>query len=292
MTTLTILISALLLVVLTPSEALAWGPATHVFLSGSVLGGLAGVAPVLVRFLGRYRRDFYQGSVWADVLLGKRWADRRLHSHSWEVGRALLDRSRNDPQRAFALGYLGHLAADTVAHGHFIPRKLLLSRMTENIGHFYWELRADGLLSRGNWDEVEFRVGGVSHHNRDLLEDVLQPTFFSFETNRLLFGGQLASYRIETWHDLFTTAERNARRPLSGPLIKNYHEASLQRMARILNDPADPQILALDPTGGHLMRTSVETRRHLSRLIRSGEMGKEVLFQVADSLQTGLHSRV
>jgi hypothetical protein len=288
----TILISAVLLILFQPADALAWGPATHVFLSGSVLGGLTGVAPALVRFLSRFRKDFYQGSVWADVLLGKRWADRRLHSHSWEVGQALLEESHTDGQRAFSLGYLGHLAADTVAHGHFIPRKLMLSRMTENLGHFYWELRADGLLSRSEWEEVEYRVGVVSAHNRELLEEVLKPTFFSFETNRLLFEGQLASYRLERLHALVLAAERNARFPLSGITISGYHQASLERMIRILLDPSDPRLVAIDPTGGRLMRTSVETRRNLRRLIRSGDLSEEVLFQVADRLRPGVHSNV
>jgi hypothetical protein len=288
----TIILSVLLLILLNPSDAQAWGPATHVFLSGSLLGGVAGVAPALIRFLSRFRRDFYQGSVWADVLLGKRWADRRLHSHSWEVGQALLDRSRTDGQRAFSLGYLGHLAADTIAHGHFIPRKLLLSRLTENLGHFYWELRADGLLSRRVWDEVEYRVGAVSLQNRELLEEVLKPTFFSFETNRLLFEGQLASYRLERLHALVLAVERNARLPLSGITISGYHKASLARMTRILHDPSDPLLVAIDPTGGRLMRTSVETRRNLRRLIRSGDLDEGVLFQVADRLRPGVHSNM
>jgi hypothetical protein len=279
---------ALLWVLALPSDALAWGPATHVFLSSSLLAGASGLGPALLAFLRRHRKDFYEGSVWADVLLAKKYADRGLHSHSWSMGHSLLDRADSDRQWAFALGYLGHLAADTVAHGHYIPRKLLLSRLPENLGHFYWELRADGLLDRTWWDQVEFRVSGVSSENRELLRDVLEPTVFSFQTNRFLFEGQLASYRLDRWYRLMALAERWARMPIRGNRMEIYHEESLARMSMILKDPFDATLLSLDPTGGARLRWSVETRRELRRLIRSGTLGGETLYSVAHELMSNL----
>ena len=282
------LLIALLWVLFLPSDALAWGPATHIYLSGSVLAGAAGLGPALLAFLRRHRRDFYEGSVWADVLLAKKYADRGLHSHSWSMGHALLDRAGTDRQWAFALGYLGHLAADTVAHEHFIPRKLLLSRMPESLGHFYWELRADGLLDRQWWDQVELRVAGVSSENSGLLRDVLEPTVFSFETNRILFEGQLASYRLGRWYRLMVIAERRARLPIRGTRMEAYHEESLARMSMIMKDPWDTMLLSLDPTGGARLRWSMETRRELRRHIRLGSMVGEALNSAAHGLVSNL----
>jgi len=282
------LLIALFWVLALPSDALAWGPATHIYLSGSLLAGAAGLGPALLAFLRRHRRDFYEGSVWADVLLAKKYADRGLHSHSWSMGHALLDRAGTDRQWAFALGYLGHLAADTVAHEHFVPRKLLLSRMPESIGHFYWELRADGLLDRQWWDQVELRVAGVSSENGYLLREVLEPTVFSFETNRFLFEGQLASYRLGRWYRLMALAERRARIPIKGIRMDAYHAESLARMNRIMKDPWDAMLLGLDPTGGARLRWSVETRRELRRLIKLGSLGGETLHSVAHELISNL----
>lgn len=284
------LLIAVLWVITLPADALAWGPATHVFLSGSLLGGAtAGLSPLLLRFLRRHRRDYYEGSVWADVLVGKKHAMHASRCHTWQVGHALLERARDTQQQAFALGYLCHLASDTVAHGHFVPRKLLLTRMPENLGHLYWELRADGLLERNWWYEVEFRVAEVSDGNRRLLEGVLEPTLFSFDANRMLFESQLASYRLDRWYRLVAMAERNARLPLAGERIDAYHQESLGRMARILSDPADPLMMGLDPTGGSLMRRSVETRRSLRRLIRMGDLAEDALRRVAHDLAGRLH---
>jgi hypothetical protein len=279
------LIIAVISILALPGDALAWGPATHVFLSGSLLGGaVTGLSPLLLRFLRRHRRDFYEGGVWADVLVAKKHAFQADHCHSWQVGQSLLDRARQDRQQAFALGYLCHLAADTVAHGHFVPRKLLLTRLPENLGHLYWELRADGLLERDWWYQVELRVAEVSEGNRELLEGVLEPTLFSFDANKFLFEGQLASYRLDSWYRLVALAERNARLPLAGERIEAYQRESLNRMVQILQDPADPMLVDLDPTGGLQMRRSVETRRSLRRLIRTGDLAADALHRVAHDL--------
>jgi len=45
------------------------------------------------------------------------------------------------PLRAFAFGYLAHLAADTVAHNYFVPRQLAVTSSTSSLGHSYWESR-------------------------------------------------------------------------------------------------------------------------------------------------------
>jgi len=273
---------------LSPADAAAWGPATHVFLSGSLLAGAAGLAPAVLDLLRRYRSDFYEGSVWADVVVGKRYAEAAAHCHAWPVAQELFDRSRDDRQRVFALGYLGHLAADTVAHGHFVPMALMLSRMPEQMGHIYWELRADGLLGRSWWDQVEIRVGEASRGNRELLEEVLNPPLFSFEVNRLLFESQLASYRLDRWYRLITRFERFARWPLAGPSMERFHQESIHRMARIVEDPAAPEVIALDPTGGSRLRTSVETRRELRRLIRTGDLSEGAVLRAADGMAHGM----
>ncbi|MFO7767414.1 MAG: zinc dependent phospholipase C family protein [bacterium] len=272
----------------TPAESLAWGPATHIFLSGSLLAGAAGLAPAVLDLLRSYRSDFYEGSVWADVVVGKRFAEAAAHCHAWPVAQELLDRAATDRQRVFALGYLGHLAADTVAHGHFVPRSLMLSRMPEQFGHLYWELRADGLLKRTWWDQVEIRVAEASEENRTLLEEVLRPPLFSFEVNRVLFESQLASYRLDRWYRLITRVEQYARWPLTGPPMERFHRESIRRMVRIVGDPGSPEVTALDPTGGSRPRASVETRRELRRLIRAGDLSEGVVRRAADRMARGM----
>ena len=53
----------------------------------------------------------------------------------------IYDSARDEPLRAFALGYLAHLAADSVAHNYFVPKQLAITSSTSALGHSYWESR-------------------------------------------------------------------------------------------------------------------------------------------------------
>ncbi len=56
------------------------------------------------------------------------------HCHYWHVGQEIHDRRDSDALRAFGLGYLCHLSADTVAHNFYVPRQLLLTSSTAGDG--------------------------------------------------------------------------------------------------------------------------------------------------------------
>ena len=62
--------------------------------------------------------------------IAKKYAAAGRHCHSWPVGFEILDRARDEPLRAFSLGYLAHLAADVVAHNYFVPRQLAITSST------------------------------------------------------------------------------------------------------------------------------------------------------------------
>ena len=53
----------------------------------------------------------------------------------------ILDGAQDDRLRAFGLGYLAHLAADSVAHNYFVPKQLAVTSSTSTLGHSYWESR-------------------------------------------------------------------------------------------------------------------------------------------------------
>ena len=78
---------------------------------------------------------FLYGSVAADISFAKKYAPEGRHCHDWKVGEEILAAAESDAMRAVAYGYLAHLAADTVAHNLFVPRRLLLTSATQGIGH-------------------------------------------------------------------------------------------------------------------------------------------------------------
>src|SRR5439155_1406885 len=77
----------------------------------------------------------------AAASMAKKYAPVGRHCHAWHVGQEIFDLAPSDPLRAFGLGYLSHLAADTIAHNFFVPRQLVLTSSTVALGHSYWESR-------------------------------------------------------------------------------------------------------------------------------------------------------
>ena len=53
------------------------------------------------------------------------------------MGLEIYDKARDEALKSFALGYLAHLAADTVAHNFFVPRYLIIASRTSGVGHSY-----------------------------------------------------------------------------------------------------------------------------------------------------------
>jgi len=107
--------------VLLPSAAYAWTPGTHVFLGEAVMRSLDLLPSAIAELLRAYPYDFLYGSIAADTSIAKKYAPVGRHCHSWTVGLEIYDGAEDDPLRAFALGYLAHLAADAVAHNYFVP---------------------------------------------------------------------------------------------------------------------------------------------------------------------------
>ena len=150
---------ALLAVVLLPDPAWAWG-AGDAHLPGLGAAGLAAPGP--------------RGRAHAHLRVSVRLPVRhpgRGHLAGQEVrarGPPLppLAHRRGDPPsapndrlKAMGLGYLTHLAADTIAHNLFIPRQLVLTSSTAGLGHSYWEARMDTHL-----DERLPRAGAPRGH--------------------------------------------------------------------------------------------------------------------------------
>jgi hypothetical protein len=131
----------MVLVALLPSTAWAWTPGTHVFLGEAVLRSLDLLPSGVAGLLSAFPHDFLYGSIAADTSIAKKYVPVGRHCHSWAVGFEIHEQASDEPLRAFALGYLAHLAADSVAHNYFVPRQLAVTASTAALGHSYWESR-------------------------------------------------------------------------------------------------------------------------------------------------------
>src|SRR3990172_461038 len=137
-------ISVVLAVLMIPSFAFAWGPLTHMYL-GSEIISLGSLLPAgIFALIGKYRHDFLYGNLMADIIIGKKFLPEDKNPHSWDMAMNLFESAETKQQEAFALGYLSHLAADTVAHGKF-------TGVRRNLGHTLVELRADSIIDKRYW---------------------------------------------------------------------------------------------------------------------------------------------
>ncbi len=172
-----------------PESAHAWTPGTHVYLGESLLANLHLLPAATAELLRAFPFDFLYGNIAADSSIAKKYAPVGRHCHYWHVGQEIHDEAKNDSLRAFGLGYLCHLAADTVAHNYFVPRQLVLTASTASVGHAYWESRVETHLgsayARAAKDLIQSDTRQADRH----LARIISPTLFSVGTNRRLFKG-------------------------------------------------------------------------------------------------------
>ena len=247
---------------LTPETLLAWGPGTHVALGEGLLSSLHLIPPAVGALIHRYPIHFLYGSVAADISFGKKYVPAGRHCHAWPVGEEILAEAPTEPLRATAYGYLCHLAADTIAHNFFVPRKLLRTSTTKALGHTYWEMRMDAHVGEDYVSRARRIVMDYDHGAADsLFDEILSHTLFSFQTNRRIFRGMIRIHGNDHWKRVFDQVLKNSRFDLPDPLIQTYMALSYDYMIDYLNHGGGSQAATLDPTGEVHLRLAKKLRR-------------------------------
>ncbi len=249
--------------------AWAWGPLTHVRLAEQVLSQLWLLPAGVAALLARQAREYIFGSIAADVVFAKKLSRIKQICHQWSTGFALLDRAESDAGRAFAYGYLSHLAADTIAHNKFLPLQILSSGTTVTFGHLYWELRADSMLPSGYWMDLRRSLHQRHDEAHDLLADHLTRTLLPYGVNRRIFQriNLLASAR--QWHQTMRLWSRLSRWPLDNETLADFHAESLDRIVSVLEHGASSSVLYDDPNGNSTLAHARRQKRLLRQLRRA-----------------------
>lgn len=228
---------------LVPSAAFAWGPLTHVYL-GSEIYYLGAAIPAVFGLVKKYKQDFLYGNLMADMILAKKYMPLQKHSHNWDIALGLLDSSGTDAERAFSLGYMGHLAADTVAHGKYTAGR-------KSLQHTILEMRADSVIDRSYWFKAIAIDRRVQTRNDAFLEKTLDRVIFSFKTNRRIFKGAVALSCLNKEMVLTDFLYRNLMSSSKNRKLKTLHDESLSRMVDVLQNGRDSEVLKKDPIGSN-----------------------------------------
>lgn len=257
---------AVLAIALFPDPAWAWGPATHIYLGSALLDSLHLVPEAVRTLISAHPFDFLYGNLAADISLAKKYVPEGRHCHHWHIGEEIHESAPNDRLRAMSLGYLSHLAADTIAHNWFIPRQLVLTSSTAGVGHSYWEARMDTHLDDYYRRLARHVVTEHDHSAADaLFDNVLSATLFSFRTNRRIFRGMIRIQDNDRWQSVFGTMLARSRWDLTDGAVHGYLERSFDYVVDYLSRRGEAVCASLDPIGDRNLTLSKQVRRMAMR---------------------------
>jgi zinc dependent phospholipase C len=258
---------AFVLILLWPSDAFAWGPATHIEYGLDVLKNAALLTPFVRRLLLDHQDDFLYGCCAADIVVGKNFAKYVYHCHNWQVGLRVLDAAHTPAQKALSYGFLTHLAADIVAHNFFVPYKTVESFRSLAAKHTYWELRFDRTaLLRPHVSEALRRIGRqrTADHDAFLGENLASASqLFSFATSKQIFNSMMLLSRLKNWQDMIARVAERSALPLPADEAADYRRLVHNAVFAFLIDVEDSRTVKVDPTGARSLLVAKELRREL-----------------------------
>jgi hypothetical protein len=258
---LSVIVIVLIAIAITPATAHAWTPGTHIFLGETIIRSLSLLPSGIAQIIAAFPYDFLYGSIAADTSIAKKYAAAGRHCHSWNVGLEIYEQAGPEPMRAFGLGYLAHLAADTVAHNYFVPHQLAVTSTTAALGHSYWESRIDTHVGE-RFSRRAREIILLDHSASDgHLDRILSPTIFSTPTNRRIFRGMVYVTDTESWQRIFQMVSEKSRWDLPDAEVGKYMVRSYDYIVDLFNrfDSAEP--FGLDPAGLKALRDAKRVRR-------------------------------
>lgn len=262
-------------VFLLPDVACAWGPATHLELGQVILNNTNALAAPVRALLEGFPQDFLYGNISADIIVGKNLVEELKHCHHWKIGFRILKKAESDSQRAFAYGYLSHLAADTVAHNRFIPEMMIRTFTTRTLRHIYWEMRFDALADKSVWQIPKKIVKSIHQDNDRLLGSTIEDAPLSFRTNKTLFSSMLSLQRFNHWHRMLTLLSATSKWKLSHEVKDEYFAVCIKEMTGLLNHVHLAPCVKKDPTGRHSLEAAMQVRKKLKTVQRQGKDWEE-----------------
>lgn len=263
---------AVAVIALFPGDAWAWTPGTHIYLAERILSGATVVPGVVGELIRAFPYDYLYGSIAADTSFAKKYAPAGRHPHAWHVAQEIHDQAESDALKAFGLGYLSHLAADVVAHNHFVPRQLVLSRGPAGVAHAYWEARIERVLGH-RYSREAMDLLRMDHTPADrLLDTVLSPTLFSTPNNRKIFRGMVRIADQRSYQATLRLADDFSGVALTEEDVGRHLQRSEEEIVKMLTD-TDKALRDTDPSGETSLKAARTVRKELLQL-GAGDLGR------------------
>ncbi|MGH9362083.1 MAG: zinc dependent phospholipase C family protein [Thermoanaerobaculia bacterium] len=249
------------------ARGLAWGPGIHIQLTRRVLEQLERrrePAP-LHKVVLAHADAFYYGNIAADIINLKNYGGVKNHCHNWNIEDRLEALARTDLERAFVLGYLCHLAADVIAHNHFIPYHVVHGLPPRLLGHAYWEALADAEVTDEEWDIVaDLRHDRTLHANDKLIWSAVRWKALGHRSYKWIFNNILLLNLRRSWRELIRAARsRRGRHPLDAEFFHHCRTRCVHDMLAVFEREKLSLLKLRDPTGRAALRAARVLRRDL-----------------------------
>jgi hypothetical protein len=255
-----------LLCVLTSDSAWAWGPGTHLHFGLAVMDQLRGLSEGLRGLLTSQTIPFLYGCVSADIVLAKRLGRAMTHCHKWDNGLRLIDEALNPRLRAFAFGYVSHLAADTISHNCYVPSKTIEAYDKGILNHMYWELLFDRKVASPKTTRLFRELAKGDFNDCDeYMESQIPTRIFDFSTNKKIFTQLLMLQGLKQWQKLWSGISRRSDWRLTDREVRHYSQKSMHSVMNFLTHHRESEFVRADPTGQQRLRGAHELKRHYKR---------------------------
>lgn len=289
MTATLILLLALTLCLAGP---LSWGPGNHLEFAHRVYRGRRrSLSSATASLLRREQSAYYYGNIAADIINFKGWGGHRNHCHRWTIVEEMQADATSDAEHAFALGYLSHLAADTIAHNHFVPYHLARYARSKGLGHLYWEMMADREVPITRWNVVSKLKADSELSRLDELVNRLVPRkALSMRTNKLLFNHVLLISERDRWRRGVDRLHGLSSAPLEKAFLERFRRAAVARVRLALQEGGVEKLHHIDTTGKAAQRAAWKARRRVLRSFRNSRSRREEGERMARAFLEGMES--
>jgi len=255
-----------------------WGPGNHLEFARRVYRARRKLLPAqTARLLREERSAYLYGNIAADIINFKGFGGHYNHCHRWTIVRDMQAGAVSDAEHAFALGYLSHLAADTIAHNHYVPYHLARYARSKGLGHLYWEMRADRFVPESRWRLVTALKADRELDALDELVNRFVPRkALSMRTNKLLFNHVLLISERDQWRAGVDRLHSASAAPLEPEFLELFRRAAVGRIRLALRPGGLETLLHLDTNGKEAQAAAWQTRkRALRRLVGSARRERE-----------------
>lgn len=250
--------------VLTATPAFAWGPGVHTALGNVLLGNLALLAPALRECIVGNANMFLYGCLSADIFIGKGSKYTPGHSHNWATGLRLLESAGNKRLKAFAYGYLSHLAADVVAHNFYVPGMLLKAPTGGTAGHILVEMQADAHIEWCGFKAGRNFLPRRREAEAALLSAVRQTKKAPFRIKKGIYQGSLFLSKAAPKGKSAAFLERMLPQNNGAASLQAALNTALSLTVHCLNNTDASLALQYDPIGESALKAAAAKRRGTS----------------------------